>query len=141
MARQRVIVVGLVHNREGDYLICKMPPDRGVFPGQWGLPGGGIENDETVDMALRRELCEEIGIEVTEIEPLFFTDGLYTKTYIEGGKEEIYMIFLVFSCLATSRELKLNAEFEAYVWVSKSKLSEHNLNVETKKTFQRIGIL
>ena len=42
----RVIVVGIVQNELGEYLICKMPQGRGVFPGQWGLPGGGIEEGE-----------------------------------------------------------------------------------------------
>ena len=40
---RRVIVVGLIHNGRGEWLLCKMPAERGVFPGQWGLPGGGIE--------------------------------------------------------------------------------------------------
>ena len=44
---QRLIVVGLVWNKEGELLFCKMPPDRGVFPGQWEFPGGGIEAGET----------------------------------------------------------------------------------------------
>ncbi len=113
MAQQRIIVVGVVYNQLGEILICKMPPTRGVFPGQWGLPGGGLEAGETLEMALRRELREEIGIEVTEIQPLFFTDGQYIKTFPGGDQQEIYMIFLVFCCLACSEEIKLNSEFEA----------------------------
>ena len=34
--------------------------DRGV----WGIPGGSLEDDETVEDACRREFLEEIGIEV-----------------------------------------------------------------------------
>jgi nucleoside triphosphatase len=137
MLPHRIIVVGLVHNEKGEILICKMPPDRGVFPGQWGLPGGGIEDGETLEAALRRELEEEIGIEVTDIQPLFFTDGIYTKTFSNEHQQEIYMIFLVFSCLAGSVEVKLNTEFEAYAWVSKNELSNYDLNGETIKTFTK----
>ncbi|MGH9906048.1 MAG: NUDIX domain-containing protein [Pyrinomonadaceae bacterium] len=42
----RVVVVPLIQNGLGEYLICRMPKDRGVFPSQWGLPGGGIEDGE-----------------------------------------------------------------------------------------------
>ena len=38
--RQRVIVCPVIQN-DGEYLLCKMASDRGVFPGQWALPGGG----------------------------------------------------------------------------------------------------
>lgn len=40
--RQRTIVCPLIEN-EGHYLLCKMAADRGVFPGQWALSGGGVE--------------------------------------------------------------------------------------------------
>ena len=58
----RIIVVGLVRDQGGRLLLCKMKPDRGVFSGQWGLPGGGMESGEKMEEALRRELREELGI-------------------------------------------------------------------------------
>ena len=103
----RLIVVGVVQNKAGEILICKMPRNRGVFPGQWGLPGGGIEEGETVETALRRELEEEVGLEVTNIRPLFFTDGVYQKTFPDGSRQEIYMLFLLFSCQAQSEFVRL----------------------------------
>ncbi len=63
----RLIAVGLIWNQRGELLFCRMKPDRGVFPGQWGFPGGGIEPGEQMTDALQRELREEIGIEVDRI--------------------------------------------------------------------------
>lgn len=77
----RVIAVGVIRNSDGDYLLCRMPPDRGVFPGEWGLPGGGVEPGETLDQALRREIREELGLELQHVKPMFFTDGSYPKTF------------------------------------------------------------
>src|SRR6185312_2673648 len=123
----RVIVVGIVQNDRGEYLICKMPPDRGVFPNQWGLPGGGIEEGEMMEAALRRELREELGIEVSDIKPMFFTDGQYKKSFADGSRRDIYMIFLIFSCKAMSSGLVLAPEFSEYAWVKQDLLMTYDL--------------
>ena len=136
---RRVIVVGLIHNGRGEWLLCKMPAEHGVFPGQWGLPGGGIEPGEQAEEALRRELCEEVGLEVSDIEPLFFTDGLYTKRFPGGEQRPIYMIFLVYKCRAAGETIILNPEFEDHTWVAQDSLGEYDLNVETVKTFNKLG--
>jgi len=65
--RWRVGVVGVIQNAADQYLICRKPKNRGVFPGQWALPGGGIEPGERMEAALRREIKEEVGIEVFDI--------------------------------------------------------------------------
>lgn len=57
--RQRTIVCPIIQN-DGAYLLCKMADDRGVFPGQWALCGGGMEPGETMEQALRREVREEL---------------------------------------------------------------------------------
>ena len=137
----RVIVVALVQNARDEYLICRMPKDRGVFPGQWGLPGGGIEESERMETALRRELREELGIEVSDIKPLFFKDGQHRKSFADGSLREVYMIFLIFSCRATSSDLRLSPEFSEYAWVRGSALGDYNLNSATVETFRQAGVI
>jgi nucleoside triphosphatase len=137
----RVIVVALVQNERGEYLICRMPEDRGVFPNQWGLPGGGIEESERMETALRRELREELGVEVSDIRPLFFKDGQHRKSYADGSQQEVYMIFLIFSCRAASNELNLGLEFTEYAWVERDSLGDYDLNSATIETFRQAGVL
>ncbi len=137
----RTIVVGIIRNARGDTLICKKPPDRGVFPGQWGLPGGGIEPGERMEDALRREMREECGVEIGEIEPLFFTDGQHPKRYPDGNQQEVYMIFLVFACRAEGDAIRLGEEFSEYAWVKAGALQAFDLNPITADTFKRIGLL
>ncbi|NNE99842.1 MAG: nucleoside triphosphatase NudI [Pyrinomonadaceae bacterium] len=136
---RRIIVVGLVWNKKGELLLCKMPPNRGVFPGQWGLPGGGIKPNETMEEALRREMKEEIGIEIENIEPVFFKDGEFEKTFADSSKRKVYMIFLLFNCRASEDQLQLSEEFEEYRWISLEDAGTLDLNVETVKTLQQIA--
>lgn len=135
----RTIVVGIVRNQKSELLLCKMRPDRGVFPGQWGFPGGGIELGETMVEALRRELWEELEIEVEEIKPAIFKDGLYEKLLPGGNKQKIYMIFLIFTCMTRSTSIHLNLEFADYRWVKPDDLNGLDLNVETKNTLDVLG--
>lgn len=45
----------------------KLPP----FQGEWALPGGFVQLDESLEAAARRELCEEAGIDNIFLEQLY----------------------------------------------------------------------
>lgn len=140
--RQRTIVCSLIQN-DGAYLLCKMADDRGVFPGQWAISGGGVEPGERIEEALRREIREELGEQLllTEITPWTFSDDIRTKTYADGRKEEIYMIYLIFDCVSANRDVKINEEFQDYAWVKPEDLVHYDLNVATRKTLRLKGLL
>ncbi|MGY9341364.1 nucleoside triphosphatase NudI [Citrobacter braakii] len=140
--RQRTIVCPLIQN-DGCYLLCKMADDRGVFPGQWALSGGGVEPGERIEEALRREVREELGekLVLSDITPWTFSDDVRTKTYADGSQEEIYMIYLIFDCVAANREVKINEEFQAFAWVKAEDLGSYDLNIATRKTLTLKGLL
>jgi nucleoside triphosphatase len=139
--RHRVIAVPLIRGPGGAYLLCKMPAHRGAYPGQWGLPGGGLEAGETMEEGLRREAREELGLELGTVEPLFFKDAVREKLHADGRREEVYMIFLVFLCTVAEAAVRLNDEFEAYAWVAPQELWAYDLNPATVDTLRRAGIM
>ena len=90
-------------------------------------------------LALRRELREELGVEVENIRPAFFKDCLHEKTFADGTRRPVYMIFLLFHCTAVVDELRLNDEFVEYRWLREREVGQLDLNEETLDTLARLG--
>jgi mutator protein MutT len=57
-------VVAAILHRGNRVLLCHRAPDRRWYPGVWDFPGGHVEEGERPAQALRRELAEEIGVDV-----------------------------------------------------------------------------
>jgi len=51
--------------RGGRVLLVHRRADKHAFPDRWDLPGGVVEDGETLLAALVRELREELGVEVS----------------------------------------------------------------------------
>jgi len=62
------VAVGVLLQDDGHFLLTSRPAGK-VYAGYWEFPGGKVESGETVAQALRRELQEELGIEVLDIKP------------------------------------------------------------------------
>lgn len=56
-------VVGALIEKDGKYLVCKRKSDD-RFGSLWEFPGGKVEHGEDKTSALKREIKEELGIEI-----------------------------------------------------------------------------
>ncbi len=57
------VTCGVIRNNRDELLITKRPVDK-LLGGLWEFPGGKVENGESFEEGLARELQEELGIEV-----------------------------------------------------------------------------
>lgn len=71
------VAVGIIRDSAGAVLIARRP-DRAHQGGLWEFPGGKMEGSETAEAALRRELREELGIDVQSAEPWLQVRHAYT---------------------------------------------------------------
>ena len=63
------VAVGVILGTDGRILLAKRP-DHLHMGGRWEFPGGKVEDDESIQQAMTRELKEELDIEVKAMEPL-----------------------------------------------------------------------
>lgn len=86
---EKIRVVAAVVARDGRFLICKRPAHK-RHGGLWEFPGGKLEPGETLQAAVRRELAEELGVEVRACgEQLFAIDDPDSDFVIEFHPVEI----------------------------------------------------
>ncbi|WP_245573876.1 Nudix family hydrolase [Neptunomonas japonica] len=63
------VAAAVIDDGEGNIFLAKRPDDKHQG-GLWEFPGGKVEQGESSEVALARELDEEIGIKVNQVEPL-----------------------------------------------------------------------
>ena len=62
------VAVGVLVRLDGSFLLTSRPEGK-VYAGYWEFPGGKLEVGESVAQALKRELYEELGIEIGVAHP------------------------------------------------------------------------
>jgi A/G-specific adenine glycosylase len=70
-------VIGILR-KDGKYLIQKRPA-QGLLADLWEFPGGKIKENESPDLALRREIKEELNIDIKRSRPIMKVRHFYTQ--------------------------------------------------------------
>ncbi len=110
------VVLAVIRNDEGKYLLTKraMADEEDIpeFKDKWELPGGGVNFGESPEEAIKREIREEVGLDITNLHMLSFT---FTKV-----RSPWHGLFLIFVCDMVDPEepVTLNEESSGYAWMS-----------------------
>lgn len=75
-------VLGVLRRPDGTYLITRRRMDKEWAPGYWEVPGGGVRAGESAEDAVKREILEETGVDVSN------ADGGYVFSYKRVNPEE-----------------------------------------------------
>lgn len=73
-----IVVVAGVAIADGKVLLSQRPPGKHLA-GLWEFPGGKITAGETPEQALRREMLEELAVEIDDIHPYTFAFHRYPE--------------------------------------------------------------
>lgn len=88
-------VLGVLKRPDGRFLITKRKMDKSWAPGWWEVPGGAVMAGEESEEAVRREVLEETGIDVSRAE------GGYRFSYHREnpGEGDNYFVDIYCFCL------------------------------------------
>ncbi len=103
--------------------------------GKWGFHGGAIEPDESAEDAARREVKEELNLELDELR-LFgvYSGPQYHHVYPNG--DETSCIDIIFICSKYHGDMRLQPEeVRAVGWFGRDSLPE-NLSDNPRKPIQ-----
>jgi len=123
-------VGGLILNRNGQVLLAKSSKWKNRFT----LPGGHIELGETIEAALKREIKEEVGLEVKPIRLLLMQEAIYSEEFYKPK----HFLFLDFLCETETADVKVDKdEIQEFVWADPEKALEMNVDSFTRRTIKR----
>jgi len=120
--------VAIIVNSKGEFLLQKKTKNY-VHSGKWGFFGGGIENNESAEETIRRELFEELGIKFNNFK--LFSKGKYM---INEYKYEESVFILRFN--KNISEIRLG-EGAGFAFFNKDELSSINIFPEARKIIEK----
>ncbi|PCJ51060.1 MAG: 8-oxo-dGTP diphosphatase MutT [Gammaproteobacteria bacterium] len=82
MAKVIDVAAAVIVNPQGETLLSLRPTDAHQG-GKWEFPGGKLESGESAEQALSRELREELGIEVLQLEPFLELEYRYPEKRVK----------------------------------------------------------
>ncbi|SHI83506.1 8-oxo-dGTP diphosphatase [Lutispora thermophila DSM 19022] len=107
-------VTAAIIKKDGKYLICQRGADDecGLL---WEFPGGKLEEGETLEECIIREIKEELDLDIRVL------DVFTTNVYHFDNKE---VLFTVFNAEITGGTMKLNEHNDAK-WVTLGELADY----------------
>lgn len=108
------VAAAIIENSQGQLLIARRKKGKSQ-EGMWEFPGGKIEQGETIEACLQRELKEEMNIIIAPYEPFGVNDHIYGATHIRLFAHRAEMV---------GGEISL-VDHDEYRWVERDKLKEY----------------
>ncbi|MFL6137392.1 MAG: NUDIX domain-containing protein [Frankiaceae bacterium] len=130
------LIASMLVRRDGEYLFIRQNKPGGAYPDSLHIPGGGLEPDETPLEAAVREVREEVGVEVTNVEAVDFDWDvvLYKGT-------DTLLIFLRFVGEYLSGDAVPASDAKEVIWVRESDLTKFPQNKPTLSLLARLSLL
>jgi phosphoglycolate phosphatase-like HAD superfamily hydrolase len=124
VARPVATVGALIHDGNGQILMIRTHK----WGDRWGIPGGKIERGESSTDALCREIREETGIVLHDIEFALVQDCILSPEF----QRPEHFLLLNYVARAGSTAVVLNDEAEEFQWLSPAAALALDLNQPTR---------
>lgn len=103
--------------------------------GKYDFPGGKISPGEPWPEALKREVKEEVGLEVQINEPFYVDEW---RPIVRSQQLQIIGIFFI--CTAEDKNIKLSQDHDLFQWILPAEAENYNLIDASKKALKAYKI-
>lgn len=143
----RDIVGGFIFSKDNKLLLGKNRKG-GVYEGSFVVPGGGVDEGETKEIALRREMKEETGINISTANIKSFREsfGECEKTLRDTGervfvKMKFYDYRIDLNENASEVAITTDDDWYEPRWFEINELVDVNIGEATRNTLIDVGII
>jgi 8-oxo-dGTP diphosphatase len=118
----------IITNDKNEVLLLQRGPKARSQQGKWESAGGAIEPGETPEEAAKREVKEELGVEIVGLKSIF------TAEDSEGWKVYMFTCQIMGEPQILEPEMCLDKQ-----WISKDELGEMELTTYSRQDFIKLG--
>lgn len=145
---QRKIVGAFIFSNDG-YVVLGKSTKGGVYQGHLTPPGGGIDEGESLEDAVKREVLEEVSLDISNAHLELVNDtqeGESEKVLRDSGERVIVrMQFFDFKVTlpypAEQISVRAQDDFDDARWIPINELPNLTLTEPTKDTLRKLGYL
>ena len=121
-----VVVAAIIQDELGNFLCAKRGEWKSL-PGKWEFPGGKAKTEESLEIAIVREIAEELNVDVSVV-----------REFHRNRYEEIELVSFV--CELLGDKPKQSTDHSELRWVSEGELSELDWAEADKEIVKKITI-
>ena len=114
--------------REGPRVLITRRPDGGSHPGRWEFPGGKLDDGESPQQALARDIREELDLAVS-------VDDIFEVAYYRYDWGPI--LLLAFECRSLGGEIR-NLEVAEHRWIFPAELPGYDILPADRPIIERL---
>ena len=113
-------------NNENKFLLLKRTDYKNDGTGDlWDIPGGSVDLDEEVNFAIRREVREELQIELNEAQVFHIDSGKGIPSGKDTSKGQFVFVLFVSKDYDLKDGIKLSHEHSEYKWISVEEMDNY----------------
>ena len=128
MSTTPTVAVGVIIFNTKHHVIVGQSPK---WNGKWVIPGGHLEYGETLVDCAKREIQEEMGIEISDVLFSHIQECIFPRDFAFSQKHFIFINMTAH--MKDQQNIVLNNEFWRYTWISiPEALQTLHLNESTK---------